>query len=92
VSELDRRRFLVAVATTVAVTGISWCSAGGPNEALARGDVPGSAPNPATPVLPPLLPPTDPGSRVVLPGGAILNKLHLDASRLDETVGEPSRR
>jgi peptidoglycan/xylan/chitin deacetylase (PgdA/CDA1 family) len=42
---------------------------------VARGDVPGSAPNPATPVLPPLLPPTDPGSRVVLPGGAVLNKL-----------------
>ena len=40
-SELDRRRFLVAVAATVAVTGVSWCSAGGPNEPVARGDVPG---------------------------------------------------
>ena len=87
-SELDRRRFLVAVATTVAVTGISWCSAGGPNDAVARGDVPGSAPNPATPVLPPLFPPPDPGSRVVLPGGAVLNKLPGNGDLLAWTVDD----
>jgi peptidoglycan/xylan/chitin deacetylase (PgdA/CDA1 family) len=75
VSELDRRRFLVAVAATVAVTGISWCSAGGPNETVARGDVPGSVPRPVTPALPPLLPPPSRGSRVALPGGAVLDKL-----------------
>jgi peptidoglycan/xylan/chitin deacetylase (PgdA/CDA1 family) len=75
VSELDRRRFLVAVAATVAVTGISWYADGGPRETVARAEVPGSAPSPAAPVLPPLLSPPGPGSRVVLPGGAVLSKL-----------------
>jgi peptidoglycan/xylan/chitin deacetylase (PgdA/CDA1 family) len=88
VSELDRRRFLVAVAATVAVTGISWCSAGGPKETVARGEVPGIAPNPATPVLPPLLPPPNPGSRVVLPGGAVLNKLPGNGDLLAWTVDD----
>ncbi len=87
-SELDRRRFLVAVAATVAVTGISWCSAGGPKETVARGEVPGIAPNPATPVLPPLLPPPNPGSRVVLPGGAVLNKLPGNGDLLAWTVDD----
>ena len=87
-SELDRRRFLVAVAATVAVTGISWCSAGGPKETVARGEVPGIAPNPATPVLPPLLPPPNPGSRVVLPGGAVLTKLPGNGDLLAWTVDD----
>ena len=87
-SELDRRRFLVAVAATVAVTGISWCSAGGPKETVARGEVPGFAPNPATPVLPPLLPPPNPGSRVVLPGGAVLTKLPGNGDLLAWTVDD----
>ena len=42
-SELDRRRFLVAVAATVAVTVVSEVSgyaAGGSTETVARGDVP----------------------------------------------------
>jgi len=75
VSELDRRRFLIAVAATVAVTGISWCTDAGPRETVARAEVPGSAPSPAAPVLPPLLSPPGLGSRVVLPGGAVLSKL-----------------
>jgi len=87
VSELDRRRFLVAVAATVAVTGISWYSAGGPNETVARGDVPGSAPIPATPVLP-LSPPPDPRSRVALPGGGVLNKLPGNGDLLAWTVDD----
>lgn len=74
-SELDRRRFLVAVAATVAVTGISWSSAGAPSETVARGDVAGSAPDPIPPTPPPLLPPPGRGSRVPLPGGAVLSKL-----------------
>ena len=74
-SELDRRRFLVAVASTVAVTGISWYSAGGPSETVARGDVAGSVPTPITPALPPLLPPPGKGTRIPLPGGAVLSKL-----------------
>jgi peptidoglycan/xylan/chitin deacetylase (PgdA/CDA1 family) len=88
VSELDRRRFLVAVAATVAVTGVSWCSAGGPNEPVARGDVPGSVPSPPTPVPPPLLPHPNPGSRVVLPGGAVLNKLPGNGDLLAWTVDD----
>jgi peptidoglycan/xylan/chitin deacetylase (PgdA/CDA1 family) len=88
VSELDRRRFLVAVAATVAVTGISWCSAGGPKEAVARGEVPGIAPNPATPVLPPLLPPPNPVSRAVQPGGAVLSKLPGNGDLLAWTVDD----
>jgi peptidoglycan/xylan/chitin deacetylase (PgdA/CDA1 family) len=75
VRELDRRRFLVAVAATVAVTGISWYSGEGPKESVARADVLGAAPNPITPALPALLPPPSPGSRAVLPGGGVLNKL-----------------
>jgi len=88
VGELDRRRFLVAVAATVAVTGISWNSAGGPNETVAHGDVPGSAPIPATPVLPPLLPPPGPRSRVPLPGGGVLNKLPGNGDLLAWTVDD----
>ncbi|CQD12116.1 polysaccharide deacetylase [Mycobacterium lentiflavum] len=74
-TELDRRRFLVAVAATVAVTGISWSSANGPKDTVARADVLGSAPSPVAPPPPKLLPPPDPASRVTLPGGAALSKL-----------------
>ncbi len=87
-AELDRRRFLVAVAATVAVSGISLCSGGGSNETVARGDVPGVAPKPVTPVQPPLLPPPNPGSRVMLPGGAVLNKLPGDGDLLAWTVDD----
>jgi peptidoglycan/xylan/chitin deacetylase (PgdA/CDA1 family) len=88
VSELDRRRFLIAVAATVAVTGMSWYSAGGPSETVARGDVPGSAPRPLTPVPPPLLSPPNPGARVVLPGGAALTKLPGNGDLLAWTVDD----
>jgi peptidoglycan/xylan/chitin deacetylase (PgdA/CDA1 family) len=88
VSELDRRRFLVAVAATVAVSGISWCSPEGPKETVARADVLGSAPNPATPVPPHLLPPPGPASRVMLPGGAVLNKLPGNGDLLAWTVDD----
>jgi len=88
VSELDRRRFLVAVAATVAVSGISWGAAGGPKEPVARGDVPGSAPRPAAPALPQVLPPPDPRSRVELPGGGVLNKLSGQDDLLAWTVDD----
>jgi peptidoglycan/xylan/chitin deacetylase (PgdA/CDA1 family) len=88
VSELDRRRFLVAVAATVAVTGISWYSADGPENTVARADVLGSARNPVTPALPRLAPPPGAGSRVVLPGGAILNKLPGNGDLLAWTVDD----
>jgi peptidoglycan/xylan/chitin deacetylase (PgdA/CDA1 family) len=88
VSELDRRRFMVAMAATVAVTGISWYSGGGPKEPVARGDVLGSAPGPITPVRPPLLPPPDRGSRVVLPGGAVLKTLPGNGDLLAWTVDD----
>lgn len=63
-SGLDRRRFLVALAATVAATGMP----------LSRADVLGSAPNPG-PSSPTVLPPPDPGSRVALPRGAVLKQL-----------------
>jgi len=88
VAELDRRRFLVAVAATVAVSGISWCSAGGPTATVARGDVPNVAPKPVTPAQPPLLPPPHPGSRVTLPGGTVLSKLPGDGDLLAWTVDD----
>ncbi len=87
-SELDRRRFLVAVAATVAVTGISWSSAGGPKETVARAEVPGSAPTPAAPALPPLLSPPERGSRVLLPGGTVLTKLPGNGDLLAWTVDD----
>jgi peptidoglycan/xylan/chitin deacetylase (PgdA/CDA1 family) len=88
VTELDRRRFLVAVAATVAVTGISWCSDGGPKESVARAEVPGSAPAPEAPALPPLLSPPARGSRVALPGGGVLSKLPGDGDLLAWTVDD----
>jgi peptidoglycan/xylan/chitin deacetylase (PgdA/CDA1 family) len=88
VSELDRRRFLVAVAATVAVTGISWYSAEGPKATVARADVLGSVPNPVAPVPPKLLAPPGPGSRVSLPGGAVLNKLPGNGDLLAWTVDD----
>ncbi len=87
-SELDRRRFLVAVAATVAVTGVSWYSAGGPKETVARAEVPGSAPSPAAPLLPPLLSPPDRASRVLLPGGTVLTKLPGNGDLLAWTVDD----
>jgi peptidoglycan/xylan/chitin deacetylase (PgdA/CDA1 family) len=88
VTELDRRRFLVAVAATAAVTGISWSSAGGPSQTVARGDAPAPAPRPVARVLPPLLPPPGPASRVMLPGGAVLSKLPGDGDLLAWTVDD----
>jgi peptidoglycan/xylan/chitin deacetylase (PgdA/CDA1 family) len=88
VSELDRRRFLVAVAATVAVTGISWYSPDGAKETVARADVLGAAPSPLTPMLPRLLPPPGPGSRVMLPGGAVLDKLPGNGDLLAWTVDD----
>ncbi|HEX4559072.1 MAG TPA: polysaccharide deacetylase family protein [Mycobacterium sp.] len=85
---MDRRRFLVAVAATVAVTGISWYSADGPENTVARADVLGSARNPVTPALPRLAPPPGAGSRVVLPGGAVLNKLPGNGDLLAWTVDD----
>jgi peptidoglycan/xylan/chitin deacetylase (PgdA/CDA1 family) len=87
VREVDRRRFLVAVAATVAVTGLSWYS-GGPKEPVARGDVLGSAPSPVTPELPRVLPPPGRGSRVALPGRAVLNKLPGNGDLLAWTVDD----
>lgn len=87
-TELDRRRFLVAVAATVAVSGVSWYSADGPKQAVARADVLGSAPSPITPALPRLLPPPGPDSRVALPGGAALKQLPGNGDLLAWTVDD----
>lgn len=81
-AELDRRRFLVAVAAAMVVT------AGGPNATVARGDVYGTAPQPAAPALPPLSPAPDPRSRVALPGGGVLNKLPGNGDLLAWTVDD----
>lgn len=86
--ELDRRRFLVAVAATVAVAGISWYPSGGPKEPVAHGDVPGLQPGPAIPALPLLLPPPPRGSRVPLPGGGVLSKLPGQGDLLAWTVDD----
>jgi len=91
VSELDRRRFLVAVAATVAVTVVSKVSeyaAGGSTDTVARGDVLRSAPSPAAPVPAPLLPPPERGSRVELPGGGVLDKLPGNGDLLAWTVDD----
>lgn len=90
-SELDRRRFLVAVAATVAVTVVSKVSeyaAGGSTDTVARGDVLRSAPSPAAPVPAPLLPPPERGSRVELPGGGVLDKLPGNGDLLAWTVDD----
>lgn len=87
-TELDRRRFLVAVAATVAVTGISWSSANGPKETVARADVLGSAPSPVAPAPPKLLPPPGPASRVMLPGGGVLKQLPGNGDLLAWTVDD----
>jgi peptidoglycan/xylan/chitin deacetylase (PgdA/CDA1 family) len=88
VSELDRRRFLVALAATVAVTGLSWSSASGSKGTVARADVLGSAPDPVNPAPPKVLPPPGPASRVTLPGGAVLNKLPGTGDLLAWTVDD----
>jgi peptidoglycan/xylan/chitin deacetylase (PgdA/CDA1 family) len=88
VTELDRRRFLVAVAATVAVTGLSWSSTSGSKDTVARADVLGSAPDPVSPVPPKVLPPPGPASRVTLPGGAVLNKLPGSGDLLAWTVDD----
>lgn len=80
-SELHRRRFLVAVAAAVA-------AAAGSPKAVARADVLGSAPGPVTPGLPPLLPPPGPRSRVLLPGGAVLKQLPGNGDLLAWTVDD----
>ena len=86
-SELDRRRFLVAVAATVAVTAVSEY-AGGSAHTVARGDVLKSAPSPAASAPAPLLPPPAYGSRVELPGGGALNKLPGNGDLLAWTVDD----
>jgi peptidoglycan/xylan/chitin deacetylase (PgdA/CDA1 family) len=88
VTELDRRRFLVAVAATVAVSGVSWSSAAGSKQTVARADVLGSAPGPIIPALPRLLPPPGPDSRVVLPGGSVLKQLPGNGDLLAWTVDD----
>jgi peptidoglycan/xylan/chitin deacetylase (PgdA/CDA1 family) len=88
VSELDRRRFLVAVAATVAVTAVSEYAAGGSTETVARGEVLRSAPSPAAPAPAPLLPPPGYGSRVELPGGGALSKLPGQGDLLAWTVDD----
>lgn len=87
-TELDRRRFLFAVAATVAVTGISLSSGNGSKETVARADVLGSAPNPVAPPPPKLLPPPGPASRVTLPGGGVLSKLPGNGDLLAWTVDD----
>ncbi|OBI21257.1 polysaccharide deacetylase [Mycobacterium sp. E2497] len=79
---LDRRRFLVALAATVAV------ATGGPETAAVRADVAGVAPLPGAPVGPPLSPPPDPRSRVALPGGGVLKKLPGNDALLAWTVDD----
>ncbi|MGD1237542.1 polysaccharide deacetylase family protein [Mycobacterium seoulense] len=76
---MDRRRFLVALAATMAA------ATGGP-DAAARGDGGGSAPFPRAPVLP--LSPPDPRSRVALPDGGVLNKLPGGGDLLAWTVDD----
>ncbi|RUP03020.1 MAG: polysaccharide deacetylase family protein [Mycobacterium sp.] len=63
-SELERRRFLIALAATVAATGVP----------VAHADVLGSAPDPNPSSLK-VLPPPDPGARVPLARGAVLKQL-----------------
>ena len=87
-TELDRRRFLVAMAATVAVTGLSLSSTNGSKATVARADVLGSAPNPVAPEPPKVLPPPGPASRVTLPGGAALNKLPGNGDLLAWTVDD----
>ncbi|MEE6177635.1 polysaccharide deacetylase family protein [Mycobacterium sp. 050134] len=74
-SELARRRFLLALAAVFA--GVSSCAAGGPPAPVARGDVLGSAPGPI-----------NPGSRVALPGGAVLKRLPGNGGLLAWTVDD----
>lgn len=80
-AELDRRRFLVAVAATVAVT------TGGSHAPVARGDVAATAPVPTAPATP-LAPSPDPKSRVALPGGGVLHKLPGNSDLLAWTVDD----
>nr|WP_241011010.1 polysaccharide deacetylase family protein [Mycobacterium gordonae] len=76
-SELDRRRFLLAVAATVAAGGMP----------AARADVLGAAPDPG-PLRPNVLPPPDPGSRLPLPRGAVLKQLPGGGDLLAWTVDD----
>lgn len=80
-SELDRRRFLVAVAATVAAT------AAVARVPVTHADVLGSAPDPGQ--LPPnLLPPPDPGSRLPLRRGATIKQLPGTGDLLAWTVDD----
>lgn len=76
-SGLDRWRFMVALAATVAAAATP----------PARADVLGSAPNPG-PLPPDLLPPPDPGSRLPLPKGAVLKHLPGGGDLLAWTVDD----
>jgi peptidoglycan/xylan/chitin deacetylase (PgdA/CDA1 family) len=76
VGGLDRRRLLVALAATVAATGIP----------VSRADVHDSAPNPGPPLS--VLPPPDPASWVALPPGAVLKQLPGNADLLAWTVDD----
>lgn len=78
-SELDRRRFLVAIAATVAATVAA--------AETAQADVLGSAPNPG-PLPPNVLPPPDPGARLPLPRGAVLKQLPGHGDLLAWTVDD----
>lgn len=85
--ELDRRRFLVAVAATVAVAGISW-SADEPSGQVAHGAIPDPAPGPGKPELPPLLPPPGLQYRTELPGGSVLKNIPGQGDLLAWTVDD----
>lgn len=79
---------MVALAATVGATGLSCYTAGGPADAVARGDVSGSAPTPGSPSVPPLFTASDPGSRVALPGGDVLKKIPGNGNLLAWTVDD----
>lgn len=78
-SGLDRRRFLVAIAATVAATFAA--------AETAHADVLGSAPDPG-PLPPNVLPPPDPAARVAPPRGAVLKQLPGHGDLLAWTVDD----
>lgn len=81
-SELDRRRFLVTLAATVAATTVAATAM-----PVSRADVLGSAPDPGPPP-PNVLPPPDPAARVALPRGAVLKQLPGNGDLLAWTVDD----
>lgn len=86
--EFDRRRFMIAIAATIAVTGISWRGAGTPQAMSAGTGSPGPAPNPTGPALPGLLPPPGRQSRIELPNDGVLSKLPGEGDLLAWTVDD----